>query len=49
MPSSETQEKQLYIPIDLQTTNPLIAKEWHPEKNGALTPEMVTAGSTKKL
>ena len=27
----------------------LVAKEWHESLNGALTPEMVTAGSHKKV
>ena len=34
---------------DLAITHPNIASEWHPNKNGALTPEMVTAGSNKKI
>ena len=34
---------------DLLTTHPQLAKEWHPTKNGNLTPEMVTAGSLKKV
>ncbi len=34
---------------DLATTNPLLAKEWHPSKNGELTPKMVVAGSAKKV
>ena len=29
---------------DLATLEPAVAKEWHPTLNGALTPEMVTAG-----
>ena len=33
---------------DLATTNPELAEEWHPTKNGDLTPEMITAGSEKK-
>lgn len=33
---------------DLATTNPELAKEWHPSKNGELTPFDVTAGSNKK-
>lgn len=31
----------------LKRTNPDIAKEWHPTKNGDLTPEMVTSGSSR--
>ena len=34
---------------DLATTNPALATEWHPEKNGELTPETVTHGSNKKV
>ena len=33
---------------DLATVEPRIAAEWHPTLNGALTPEMVTVGSTKR-
>ena len=33
---------------DLATTYPQIAAQWHPNLNGALTPQMVTAGSHKK-
>ena len=34
---------------DLKTVNPELAAEWHPTKNEDLTPEMVTAGSNKKV
>ena len=34
---------------DLNTTNPRLAKEWHPTKNGDLTPKDVTANSGKKV
>ena len=34
---------------DLATAAPLVAKQWHETLNGALTPEMVTAGSHKKV
>ena len=34
---------------DLATVNPQVAKEWHQALNGELTPEMVTAGSAKKV
>ena len=34
---------------DLKTTDPKLAEEWHPTKNGSLTPEMVTYGSGKKI
>lgn len=33
---------------DLATTHPKVAAQWHPTLNGKLTPEMVTAGSTRK-
>ena len=34
---------------DLGTKNPELAKEWHPTKNGDLTPYDVTSGSSKKV
>ena len=34
---------------DLATKNPLVAADWDDELNGALTPEMVTAGSKKQV
>lgn len=34
---------------DLATTEPKVASQWHTELNGALTPQMVTAGSHKKV
>ena len=34
---------------DLQTVRPDIAAEWHPTRNGNLTPEMFLAGSSKKV
>lgn len=34
---------------DLATTHPDIAKEWHPIKNGDLTPQQVTYGNGKKV
>ena len=33
----------------LQTLNPSLAKEWHPTKNGTLTPKDVTRSSSKKV
>ena len=33
----------------LQTLNPELAKQWHPTKNGDLTPNDVTMGSDKKI
>ena len=34
---------------DLATTHPYIAKQWHPTKNGSLTPQDVTHGSGKQI
>ena len=34
---------------DLATTNPELAKQWHPTKNGDLKPTDVTCGSGKKV
>lgn len=34
---------------DLTTVEPETAKQWHPTLNGALTPEMVTAGSHRRV
>ncbi len=34
---------------DLPSTNPKLAAEWHPTKNGLLTPNKITAGSAKKV
>jgi len=33
----------------LETINPVLAKEWHPTKNGNLTPRDVTPGCEKKV
>jgi hypothetical protein len=33
----------------LKTKNPLLSRQWHKVKNGDLTPEDVTPGSTKKV
>ena len=33
----------------LTTTHPDLAKEWHPTKNGNLTPDKVTSGSERKV
>ena len=33
----------------LQIHNPVLAKEWHPTKNGSLTPRDVTVSSSKKV
>ena len=34
---------------DLATTHPHLTKEWHPMKNGELTPKQVKAGTNKKV
>lgn len=34
---------------DLQTINPELAEQWHPTKNGTLTPSQVTYGSKRKV
>ena len=34
---------------DLATLDPAIAAQWDQERNGNLTPEMVTAGSAKRV
>ena len=34
---------------DLATAEPVLAAEWHPTKNGSLTPEHVSTGSIKKV
>jgi hypothetical protein len=34
---------------DLATTKPDLAQQWHPEKNGSLTPEKVMAGTNRKV
>ena len=44
-----TNQKILIGYNDLATTHPEIAKEWHPTKNGDLTPSDVIAGSNKKV
>lgn len=34
---------------DLMTTHPKLCEQWYQDKNGELTPEMVTAGSSKNV
>lgn len=34
---------------DLATTHPDVAAQWHPELNGTLTPQQVTAGSNRRI
>jgi very-short-patch-repair endonuclease len=38
-----------YSMIPISVSFPSIAAEWHPTRNGALTPDMVSAGMTKKV
>ena len=33
----------------LQTKNPKLSKQWHPSKNGNLTPSKITVGNNKKV
>src|SRR5262245_28146044 len=47
MPTQRRQEKRLKEPLSV--TNPQLAAEWHPTKNGDLRPEDVVAGSNKKV
>jgi len=41
--------KKTVISNSLAVNNPELAKEWHPIKNGSLTPYDVTSGSNKKV
>ena len=41
--------KKVVLSNCLQTTNPDLAKQWHPTKNGKLTPSDVVSGSNKKV
>lgn len=34
---------------DLKTAAPLLAKQWHPTKNGTLTPDRILPGSSRKV
>ncbi len=34
---------------DLATTNPKLANQWHPTKNGKLTPDGITSGVSRKV
>jgi hypothetical protein len=44
-----TQAKGRRYEQSLDELFPSVAKEWHPTKNGALTPLEVTPGSNKKV
>ncbi len=41
--------RKAYIDNCLKTINPKLAKEWHPTKNGKLSPKDVTPNSNKKV
>ena len=41
--------KSVSVTNSFESLYPDIAKEWHPTKNGDLTPEKVTSGSRKKI
>jgi len=41
--------KKVVVSNCLQTTNPDLAKDWHPTKNGDLTPFDIVSGSNKKV
>ncbi len=41
--------KKVCIDNCLKTINPKLAKEWHPTKNGTLTPKDVTPNSGRKV
>ena len=41
--------KQIESRGSLRQTNPSLAAEWHPTKNGTLTPDNVLSGSNKKV
>ena len=34
---------------DLATKEPVLALQWHPTRNGSLTPQQVTVGSSRKV
>lgn len=44
-----TNQKATFGKNDLATKHPELINEWHPTKNGELTPSMVTCGSGKKV
>ena len=42
-------DKKVKDENSLQTVNPTLAKQWHPTKNGSLTPREVTANSHNQI
>lgn len=43
-----TAQEKRFVDNSLAILFPQLAKEWHPTKNGLLTPDDVIAGSSKK-
>ena len=41
--------RKLSVTNSLQTVDPELSREWHPTKNGDMTPSSITAGSHKKV
>lgn len=41
--------KKTVLSNSLATVNPMLSKEWHPTKNGSITPYDLTCGSHKKV
>ena len=41
--------KFIYGVNDLETQNPLLASEWHPTKNGEISPRGIALNSNKKV
>jgi hypothetical protein len=35
--------------LEISISHPRIAKQWHPTKNGDLTPSNITTGSGRKI
>jgi very-short-patch-repair endonuclease len=48
-PMCSSHPTTICIHMSIQKTHPDIAKQWHPTKNGDLTPDKVTFGSNKKI
>jgi len=42
-------DKKVKDENSLQTVNPTLAKQWHPSKNGSLTPRDITANSHNQV
>lgn len=41
--------QRVNVTNSLATLNPILSEQWHPTKNGTLTPDQVTTGSGKKV